>query len=391
MGKRRICVLTGTRAEYGLLSGLIKELQKNNAMSMQLIATGMHLSPEFGLTRREIEEDGFSIDEAVEMLVSSDTPVGIAKSMGLGTIGFADALHRLQPDVLVLLGDRFEILAAAQAALVARIPIAHIGGGETTEGAIDESIRHSVSKMAHYHFVAADPFRKRVVQLGEAPERVFDVGALGLDHLRRTEPLDQVSFEQSIGFPLGDPTFLITYHPATLQADSPVKSLEELLQALDAFPDAHLIFTKSNADADGRAINERIEAFVEAHSERARVFTSLGQRRYASALHHVDLVLGNSSSGIIEAPAIPVPTVNVGSRQQGRLRAPSVIDCDDDADAIIGAIKTALSVPFQKKINDVTSPYGDGRAAPRICRYLKHVPLDQPMKSFHDLDVHRND
>ena len=382
---RRICIITGTRAEYGLLHRLMREIQEDPGIDLQIIATGMHLSPEFGLTYEQIEEDGFVIDETVEMLLSSDTPVGIAKSMGVGTIGFADALNRLDPNIVVLLGDRFEILAAAQAAMVARIPIAHVGGGEATEGAVDESIRHAVSKMSHYHFVATEIFRKRVIQLGEAPDRVFDVGALGLDYLYRISPLGRDAFEQSIDFQLGDPTFLITYHPATLQSASPVTSLEELLQALGASPKARFIFTKSNADAAGRAINHRIEDFVDAHPDQACVFTSLGQHRYVSALHHVDVVLGNSSSGIIEAPAIPVPTVNVGTRQQGRLRVSSIIDCEEDANAIAEAIETALSSSFRRKIEDVTSPYGDGRAVPRIRRHLKRIDFNEPIKPFYDL------
>ncbi|MCS3638166.1 UDP-N-acetylglucosamine 2-epimerase [Salinibacter ruber] len=388
MATRRVCIVTGTRAEYGLLYWLMREVKEDPDLDLQIIATGMHLSPEFGLTYQEIEEDGFEIDEKVEMLTSSDTPVGIAKSMGLGTIGFADALHRLEPDVLVLLGDRYEVLAVAQAAMVARIPIAHIHGGEVTEGAVDDSIRHAVTKMAHVHFVATAPFKKRVIQLGERPGRVFNVGAPGLDYLRHLDLMDRDELESSLDFELGGPTFLITYHPATLQTRPPEESTDELLKALDQFPEARLIFTKANADADGRTINQRIERYVNEESHRAQLYSSLGQKRYLSALHHVDLVLGNSSSGLTEAPAVPVPTVNLGARQDGRPRAESVIDCREQTDEIVESIRSALSDSFRERLENVTSPYGDGRATPRICRHLKEITLEGlTTKSFYDLNV----
>jgi UDP-N-acetylglucosamine 2-epimerase (non-hydrolysing)/GDP/UDP-N,N'-diacetylbacillosamine 2-epimerase (hydrolysing) len=366
------------------------EVREDPDLDLQIVATGMHLSPEFGLTYQQIEEDGFVIDETIEMLLSSDTPVGIAKSIGLGTIGFADAFKQLGPDIVVLLGDRFEILAAAQAAMVARIPIAHIHGGETTEGAIDESIRHAITKMAHLHLTAAAPFRKRVIQMGEAPSRVFNVGAPGLDHLKRLDLLDREAFEASIDFEIAEPTFLITCHPATLANISSEEAIDQLFAAIDTFPEATLIFTKSNADADGRVINQRIESYVEQHKRRARVYTSLGQRRYLSALHHVDVVIGNSSSGIIEAPAVPIATVNIGDRQKGRLRARSVIDVSADTQSIIQGIEQALSDLFQKNLQDVSSPYGDGEASPRICQHLKTVDTTNLMTSFHDLSFEVN-
>lgn len=387
MSKRRVCVVTGTRAEYGLLYWLLREIEEDPALELQLAVTGMHLSPEFGLTAREIEADGFPVAERVEMLLSSDTPVGTAKAIGLGVIGFADAFSRLRPDILVVLGDRFEILAAAQAALVARIPIAHLHGGETTEGAFDEAIRHSITKMAHLHFVAAEPYRRRVIQLGENPKRVHNVGAPGLDHVRRTTLLDQASLEDAIGFELGEPTFLVTYHHATLSERSAADGARELLRALDRFPAAHLLFTKANADTGGRAINELLETYTASHPGRARVFASLGQQRYLSALRLVDIVIGNSSSGIVEAPALRVPTVNIGPRQQGRLRAASVIDCTDDADAIADAIERALSAAFQASLEGVVSPYGEGDTARRVVEVLREAALgeDLLMKPFCDV------
>lgn len=388
MTPRRVCFVTGTRAEYGLLYWPMREVQEDPDLELQIVATGMHLSPEFGRTYQEIENDDFSIDEKVEMLTSSDSVVGIAKSIGLGTIGFADALDRLDPDILVVLGDRFEILAAAQTALVARIPVGHIHGGEATKGLIDDPIRHGLTKLSHYHFVSAAPFRKRVIQMGEHPNRVFEVGAPGLDHLRRMDLINREGFEESIGFDLGERTCIVTYHPVTLSEASPAEPFTELLEALDSYPDLKIIFTKSNADTDGRIINQLIDEYVSEHQERACSFTSLGQRRYLSALHHVDVVVGNSSSGIIEAPAVPVPTVNLGDRQGGRLRAESVIDCAEEREAIRSAIDQALSPQFRADIADTTSPYGDGRASPRIREQLREVPLGERVlkKGFYDIE-----
>jgi len=381
---RKISVVTGTRAEYGLLYWLMKEIQSDSDLQLQLVVTGMHLSPEFGLTYRVIEEDGFSVDAKVEMLLSSDTPVGITKSIGLGIIGFADALDRLKPDILVLLGDRYEILAAAQAALVARIPIAHIHGGELTEGAIDESIRHAVTKLSSLHFVAAETYRKRVIQLGEHPANVFTVGAPGLDNIQRLAMLNRDDFEKSIGFKLGKHNFLVTYHPVTLGKLASSEAMQELLAALDQYPDAHIIFTRPNSDADGRVINLILDEYVECNQSRCVVFTSMGQLRYLSALQHVDAVIGNSSSGIIEAPACRVATVNIGDRQMGRLKADSVIDCDESTKSIVAAIELAISPAFREKVKSCTSPYGHGKASVRIKDCLKTADISI-RKHFFDL------
>ena len=389
MSKRKICVVTGTRAEYGLLYWLLREIEADEALDLQLAVTGMHLAPEFGMTVEAIEADGFSVDERVEMLLSSDTPVGIAKSIGLGVIGFADAFARLRPDLVVVLGDRFEILAAAQAALVARIPIAHLHGGETTEGAFDEAIRHSITKMAHLHFVAAEPYRRRVIQLGEDPERVFNVGSPGLDHVRRTPRLDRNEVEELLGFGLDAPLFVVTYHPATLSGRPATESLDELFCALLRFPEARFVFTKSNADTGGRAINRAIDAFVRAHPDHARAFAAMGLPRYLSTLALADVVVGNSSSGLTEAPAVGVPTVNVGDRQKGRLRAASVIDCGESETEIAEAIETALSPAFRERIEGQELPYGVGEASPAVCHALRDVELGGALlqKHFYDLSL----
>jgi len=384
--KRRICVVTGSRAEYGLLRWLMEEIERTPSLQLQVIATGMHLSPEFGLTYREIECDGFRIDCKVEMLLSSDTPMGLAKSMGLGLIGFADAFQRLQPDVLVLLGDRFEIFAAAAAATVARIPMAHIHGGEVTQGAFDEPLRHAITKMAHLHFVAAEEYRRRVIQLGEAPERVYLVGALGLDGIKRLRLLDREGLEQALDFKLGARSLLVTFHPVTLEPGASKRQMSELLAALARLENVHLIITMPNADTDGRAFIDMIEDFTASHAN-ARAYTSLGQLRYLSCLRYVDGVVGNSSSGLIEAPAFRKGTVNIGDRQRGRLKAASVIDCEPERGAILEAIRKLYSREFQEQLHDVRNPYGEGDAAVRIARVLGECALDSTLlkKGFYDL------
>ena len=384
MPVRKICVVTGSRAEYGLLYWLMKEIQADSELQLQIIATGMHLSPEFGLTYRTIEEDGFEIYAKVEMLLSSDTPVGIAKSIGLGVIGFAEALDRLKPDVMVVLGDRYEIIAAVQAALVARIPVAHIHGGETTEGAFDESIRHAITKMSHLHFVAAEPYRKRVIQLGEHPDTVFNVGAVGIENLKRLQLLDRAQLEESIDFELGNTCFLVTYHPATLGTVEPVAAMQALLDALDHFPYAKIIFTKPNSDTDGRILGQMIDEYAHNNKGRVAVFTSMGQVRYLSTLQFVDAVIGNSSSGIIEAPACNTPTVNIGKRQAGRLKADSVVDCQETKESIVAAINTVLAQSFIDGIKQNVSLYGYGESASNIKEHLKQSKLSDT-KIFYDL------
>lgn len=382
---RKVCVVTGSRAEYGLLRWVMQGIRDSEGLKLQVIATGMHLSPEFGLTYRELESDGFRIDRKVEMLLSSDSSTGVTKSMGLGLIGFADALQQLQPDLLLVLGDRFEILCAVVAALVARIPVAHLHGGERTEGAFDESIRHSITKMSHLHFVAAEEYRNRVIQLGEHPDRVFLVGALGMDNIRRMKLLEREALEASLGFELGRRSLLITFHPVTLANASSSAQMAELLAALDTLPDTHLIFTMPNADTEGRALAAMVERFV-TNRVNARLYASLGQLRYLSCMRHVDGVVGNSSSGLIEAPSLGVGTINIGERQRGRLRASSVIDCDPDHASIVTALQKLYSPAFQARLAAVSNPYGEGGAAEKIVRILHSYPLATALnKAFYDV------
>ena len=359
-------------------------IRKTPGLELQVVATGMHLSPEFGLTYRRIEDDGFEIDTKIEMLLSADTPAALAKSMGLGLIGFGEALQRLKPDLLFLLGDRFEIFSAAAAATVARIPIAHAHGGETTEGSFDEAMRHSITKMSHLHFVAAEPYRKRVIQLGEAPERVFVVGGLGVESIKRLKLLERAALEADLGCEFGEKNLLITFHPVTLENASSAHQMQELLCALDLLPDTHLIFTMPNADTDGRVLMEMINRFV-ADRPNARAYVSLGELRYLSCVREVDGVVGNSSSALIEVPSLGRGSVNIGDRQRGRLKAASVIDCPPERAGITAALKQLYSPAFRAKL-PATNPYGDGDASARIVPILKDYPLEFiTKKSFCDV------
>jgi UDP-N-acetylglucosamine 2-epimerase (non-hydrolysing)/GDP/UDP-N,N'-diacetylbacillosamine 2-epimerase (hydrolysing) len=370
MYKRKICVVTGTRAEYGLLYWLMKEIQADEDLELQIIATGAHLSPEFGLTYKVMEADGFEIDEKIEMLLSSDTAVGITKSLGLATIGFADAYDRLKPDIVVLLGDRYEILAAAQAALIIGLPIAHIAGGDTTEGAFDEAIRHSISKMSHIHFVTSELSAQRVRQLGENPQYIFNVGSPGIDYIKGVQLLNRSDLEKELEFRFQDKTLLVTFHPVTLDSVSSTEQLTELLTALDSLgKGVGVIFTKANADTQGRSINQMIDDYVALHPE-SKAYTSLGQVRYLSVISQVDVVVGNSSSGLYEVPSFGKPTVNIGDRQKGRLQATSVVNCQPQA----LAIKQAITAAFNMDCSNVQNPYGEGNSSIQMLSVLKNIP-----------------
>jgi UDP-hydrolysing UDP-N-acetyl-D-glucosamine 2-epimerase len=383
--KRKIAVFTATRAEYGLLYWLMKEIQASDSLELQVLVSGMHLSPEFGETWKQIQEDGFHFDARVEMLLSSDTAVGVVKSMGLGVIGLADSFERLRPDLLVVLGDRFEALAAVEAAMIMRIPVAHLHGGELTQGAYDDAIRHAITKMATLHFTAAELYRRRVIQMGEPSELVFNVGALGLERLVRDEPMPAHELAASIGFELGPHYFLATYHPATASDEDSPKSVGAMLEALDGFPEYRVLLTYPNADTGGKEIIPLIEEYASKNRGRVVAVPSLGSRRYLSALSRAAAIVGNSSSGIIEAPSLGIPTVNIGNRQFGRLAASSVIHCRPDAHAISEAIAKAISPSFSSGCRGVVNPYGQGDTSRKIVRILEVSSL--PMqKCFHDLE-----
>lgn len=381
---RRIAVFTGTRAEYGLLYWLMRDIQAHDDLELQLIAGAMHFAPEFGETWKSIVADGFDIDARIEMLVASDTPVGVAKSMGLGTIAMADALARLQPDALVILGDRFEALAAAQSALVARIPIVHLHGGELTEGAYDDAIRHAITKMASLHCVAAEPYRRRVIQMGEAPERVLTTGALGLDNLLRSDRPGREELLASLGWTDDRPYLLVTYHPVTLADEPPRQTMDAILEALDGYSEYRILLTYPNADNGGRALIDRLQEYAAAQPGRVRLVASLGHRRYPAALAGAAAVVGNSSSGLIEAPTLGVPTVNIGQRQTGRLAAESVLNSAATSKAVAATLARALEADFQQFSRTVINPYGQGNASRAIVDALAGQPL-RTLKQFYDL------
>ena len=379
MTKRKICIITGTRAEYGLLYWLMKEVQNDDKLKLQIIVTGMHLSPEFGLTYKKIEKN-FKIDKKIEILLSSDTATGISKSMGLAQISFSEAFTDLKPDIIVLLGDRYELFSAASAAMIARIPIAHLHGGEASEGAIDEAIRHSITKMSYLHFTATDSYKKRVIQLGENPQRVFNVGGIGIENIKRNKLLTKDQFEKSISFKLNKKNILVTYHPVTLENKTTKKHFQELLDALESLKDTNIIFTKSNSDSDGRIINQMIDKYVNKNSDKSVGFYSLGQLRYLSALQYVDIVVGNSSSGLLEAPSFKIGTINIGDRQSGRIKAKSVIDCLPNSKLIKKTFEKIYSNKFQKHLKNIENPYDNGSASKKITKVLKKIELNDILK-----------
>ena len=383
---RKICVITGSRAEYGLLSGLMAAIKADKELCLQIIATNMHLSPEFGLTYKEIEQDGFVIDKKVEMLLSSDTSNGITKSVGLAIIGFADAYEDLKPDLIVVLGDRYEILAAVTAALFYKIPVAHLHGGEITEGAYDDSIRHAITKMSHLHFTSTEAYRHRVIQLGEHPDRVFYVGALGVENIKNTKLLSKTDLEESLGLFLGDKSLLVTFHPVTLENGTAEQQCKNLLDVLAELTDYSIIFTLPNSDTDGRVIMLLINEFASVFKNRTMVFTSLGKIRYLSALQYVTAVVGNSSSGIIEVPSFGIPTLNIGDRQKGRIAANSVVYCDTTTNDIKLGVELVLSKEMQLLAKNVVNPYQKEDTVVHILEVIKNYPLqDIIQKSFYDL------
>lgn len=387
--KKNICIITGTRAEYGLLYPLIKKISEDDRLNSQLVVTGMHLSPEFGLTYKQIEEDGYKIDEKVEILLSSDTSIGISKSMGLAMISFSEVFDRLKPDMVVVLGDRYEIFSAVSVASISRIPVCHLHGGETTEGAFDENLRHSITKMSYLHFTSTEEYRKRVIQLGESADRVFNVGAIGIENIKKMNLLSKEELEESINFKLDKKYAIVTFHPVTLENNTAKDQFKELLLALYNIKDLKVIFTKANSDTDGRIINKMIDEFVLNDKERFIAFTSMGSLRYLSAIKYSDIVIGNSSSGIVEVPSFNKPTINIGDRQKGRIQAKSIINCKPVRNDIEKAIERALSDEFLENIKDVKNPYGDGNVSDKVIEKIKYFLENDKInlkKKFYDLE-----
>lgn len=380
----KVAVFTGTRADYGLLYWLLKDIENDPLLTLQLLVSGMHLSSEFGETYKQIEDDGFIIDEKIEILLSSDSPIGTAKSIGLGVLGFSDALSRLNPDILIILGDRFEALAAAQTAMILRIPIFHLHGGEITEGAYDDAIRHAITKLSYLHGVSTEEYRQRVIQLGESPERVKNIGALGLEHIKRSSLMSLSELGQSLNFNLIKPYFLVTYHPVTLGNEIPETTFKEILSALDEFPQHQVIFTYPNADDGGRKIIPMIEGYVQSNPGRVIAFQSLGQRRYLSAVKSATVVIGNSSSGIIEVPSFDTPTVNIGLRQRGRLAAKSVLHSEPNSNSIKKLIDNAINKDYMFDGEVINNPYGKGDTSAQIISMIKEFSFECS-KSFYDI------
>lgn len=383
---KKIAVFTGSRAEYGLLFFLLRDIENDPDLQLQLIVSGAHLSHEFGNTYTQIEQDGFTINEKIEILLSSDTSIGVAKSIGLGILGFSDALNRLEPNILVVLGDRYEAFAAAQTAMILRIPVLHIHGGEITEGAYDDAIRHAITKLSYIHCTSTEEYRNRVIQLGEMPERVKNVGAIGLDYLKRGSFLSLHELSTSLGFSISKPYFLVTYHPVTLAKENAEESFRSILDSLDAFPDYQVIITYPNADDRGRGLISMIETYAQKQPSRVFAFSSLGQQRYLSAVKNSTVVIGNSSSGIIEVPAFKVPTVNIGLRQKGRLAGNSVIHCEAVKSSIIKAISSAIDGSYKEKHIEIINPYGEGNASQQIVNIMKTMDINL-VKNFYDLKV----
>ena len=384
---RKICVVTSTRAEYGLLYWLLKEIEADSELSLQLIVTGMHLSPEFGLTYKEIEKE-FKIDKKIEILSGSHTSLDICAEMARVYEKFASALAELKPDILVLLGDRYEIFGVAGVASIMQIPIAHIHGGETTQGAFDEAFRHSITKMSHIHFAATNEYANRIIQLGEDPSRVFNVGGPGIENIKKLNLLNKDEFEKSIKFKLAKKNILITFHPVTLENSSAREQFNELLNALDELEETNFIFTKANSDTDGDVINKMIDEYVSENPQKAVAFASLGQLRYLSAIKFVDIVLGNSSSALLEVPSFKKATINIGDRQKGRARASSVIDVRPVKEEILAAIKRAYSKEFEQTLKDTINPYDGGNPSKKMVKILKEIKLDGILKKkFYDIGI----
>ena len=385
--KRKICVVSTSRADYGLLFWLLKEIEKSRFLELSLVLSGSHLEERLGLTYKEIERD-FKHFYKVPLGLENDDETALCSAFSAGVAGFSKVLEQIKPDIMVLLGDRYEMLSAGIAGMLSSVPLAHIHGGESTQGAIDEGIRHALTKMSHIHFCATSLYKRRIIQLGENPARVYNVGGLGVENIKRLELLSKKDFENSLGFKLGKKNILVTFHPQTIEKKSASKQFSQILNALDSLKDTHFIFTGANADNGGKIINEMAQNYCLKNPKKAIFAISLGQLRYLSAIKHADIVLGNSSSGISEAPSLKKATINIGNRQKGRIKAPSIIDTKCDKSAILKAIKKAYSKDFQAKLKSVKNPYDSGFASKKIIKVLENIKLNGILeKKFYDLDA----
>ncbi|MFU1858161.1 UDP-N-acetylglucosamine 2-epimerase [Sphingobacterium sp. NGMCC 1.201703] len=383
---KKICIVTATRAEYGLLKPLMLELRNYSEFKLQVLVTGAHLSPEFGLTYRFLEQDGFSIDEKVEMLLSSDSANGIVKSMGVGMIGYADAFARLSPDAIVILGDRYEMLSVASSAAIFNIPIIHLHGGEITEGAYDDAIRHAISKLSALHFTSTEEYRQRVIQMGEHPDKVYNVGAIGLDNISSLPLMEKEQIEESLGIKFKKYNYQVTFHPETLSNISSQHQFNELLSAIEEQKDSYFIFTKANADTDGRIINQMIDEYVSKNPNKASAYNSLGSLRFLSVVKMCDAIIGNSSSGIIEAPSLHTPTINIGDRQRGRTQAGSILNCDVDKAEILRCFEKVNEPEFKAVVSRILNPYGNGGTAQKIIEVISKVNFKElHTKAFYNI------
>lgn len=382
---KKVCVVTATRAEYGLLKPLMSLILSSQELELQIIATGAHLSPEFGLTFKLIEQDGFTISEKVEMLMSSDTAVGLVKTMGVSMISFADVFGRLKPDMLVVLGDRYEMLSIVSAATIFKIPVAHLHGGEITEGAYDDSIRHAITKMSHLHFASTEEYKNRIIQMGEQPDHVFHVGAIGLDNIKALPLLSKEELEKDLNIKFQQYNYQVTFHPETLSSFSSAQQFQSLLDVIDQQEDSYFVFTKANADTDGRIINEMIDKYVLKNPEKAKAFHSLGALRFLSLVKVCDAIVGNSSSGILEAPSLHTATINIGNRQKGRTQAKSIINVPCTSKGIIEGFRRVKDSDFIAIVDNTKNPYDNGGAASKIYDALvKNINIDT-YKSFNNL------
>lgn len=384
---KKIVILTATRAEYGLLEPIIKKLQRDSEIDVRVVATGAHLSPEFGMTVNEIKSDGIVVDKEIDILLSSDSQAAISKSMGVAMISFADYFAECKPDALMVLGDRYETLAVSITALNAQIPIIHLHGGEATEGAIDEAVRNAITKLSYLHFTSTEVYRNRVIQMGEAPDRVYNSGALGVENALCTSLMSKEELEKSLGCSLGERFAVLTFHPVTLENHTAESQVNELMNVMEKHPDITFLCTKANADMDGRIINKCLHIYVESHNN-AYLYDSLGTRRYLSAVSHAKFVIGNSSSGIIEVPSFKIPTINIGDRQEGRIQAASIINCEPVAESINKAVELALSEAFRKSLKVVVNPYGQGNTSDVIVDITKDYLLSNKLrvkKKFYDI------